>query len=59
MKEGLLLILSYHTQNKPFTCFSSLIVALERHWNLPQIDNNALTGSPASLLDALRLVPDP
>ncbi|MFI8414587.1 hypothetical protein ACIGB6_19250 [Paeniglutamicibacter gangotriensis] len=38
---------------------SSLIVALERHSNLPQIDINALTGPPASLLDALRLVPDP
>lgn len=38
---------------------SSLIVALERHSNLPQVDIDALTGPPASLLDALRLVPDP
>jgi predicted transposase YbfD/YdcC len=38
---------------------SSLIAVLERHSNLPRIDINALTGPPASLLDALRLVPDP
>lgn len=38
---------------------SSLTVALERYSSLPQIDIDTLTGPPASLLDALRLVPDP